>query len=509
MIDFSNREFLSGDRTAAYAALRKQAPVWHMGEEQGVSTWVLSRHADVQAVLRMPGGRVQPPGMDAPPWFDEGPARDRLRANLAQTDAPIHTRLRSVIGPMFIPRRIEGLRAVSADSVARALSAMARQNGEFDLVQEIAAQVPKGVICHLLGIPEADWERLIAVQHDFLNIFSPFPLSAEQKGRLDAVVLFYRNYFGEFLDNADPAQCSTIVQLLLAAEGRGEISRTETISVMHTVLDAGYETTRTSISNAVELLAGTPGLFDQLRSKPDAITNAVEEILRIRTPIHVRHRFLAEAYTASDGTVIPAGSQALLMLAAANQDEAIFDEPLRVDFERANASRHQAFGGGLHHCLGAPIARIQLQETLRGLVSGYSKLSLSRGKGERYPSLKFPALSSLMVIATPVGAEAVEPAQQDGEPGEGGDAAFVVELAKSGGSVEVPAGTSILQALEDAGYLFASSCGVGTCGTCEVGVLEGTPDHRDSILTAEEKAAGKHMMICVSRARSHRLVLDI
>ena len=399
MIDFNDSAFLSGDRTTAYARLRQQAPVWHMGDDNGAGTWVLSRYADVQAVLRMPTGRVQPAGMDAPPWIAQGPASERLRANLAQTDAPVHTRLRGVIGPFFLPRKMEALRAVSADSVARALQAMARHEGEFDLVQEIAAQVPKGVICHLLGIPEADWNSLIAVQHDFLNIFSPFPLSAEQKCRLDEVVLFYRNYFEAYLARTDPAQCSAIVQLLLVAEQRGEINRTETISVMHTVLDAGYETTRTSISNAVELLAGEPALFAQLRQEPDAVMNAVEELLRIRTPIHVRHRYLAESYTASDGTLIPAGSQTLLMLAAANQDETIFEEPLKIDFNRANANRHQAFGGGLHHCLGAPIARIQLQETLRGLAATYTSLALPQGKGPRYPSLKFPALSSLRVVA--------------------------------------------------------------------------------------------------------------
>lgn len=411
MINFNDKEFLCGDRSAAYAQLRQQAPVWHMGSENGTSTWVLSRYADVQAVLRMPAGRVQPPGMVSPPWIEEGPARERLRANLAQTDAPVHTRLHSVIGPMFIPRKIEALRAVSTDSVARALHAMARHEGEFDLVQEIAAQVPKGVICHLLGIPEADWNSLIAVQHDFLNIFSPFPLTADEKRRLDEVVLYYRRYFEDYLSATDPAQCSALVQLLLAAEQRGEINRTETISVMHTVLDAGYETTRTSISNAVELLAGDPALFEHLRDQPDDVMNAVEEILRIRSPIHVRHRFLVESYTASDGTLIPAGAQALLMVAAANQDEAVFEDPLKLDFKRANANRHQAFGGGLHHCLGAPIARIQLQETLLGLAKTYTSLALPRGKGARYPSLKFPALSSLHVLANR--APVAMPAQQE------------------------------------------------------------------------------------------------
>ncbi len=400
MIDFHDPDFLRGDRTAVYDRLRAEHPVWHMPQDanpQEPDTWVVSRHADVEALLRLAGTRVQPAGLDAPAWMAEGPARQRLRANLAQTDAPVHHRMRGVLGPLFIPRRIEALRAVSADSVARALQAVAHRDGAFDVVQEIAQQVPKGVICHMLGIPEADWGKLIAMQHDHLLIFSFSALTVDEAARLDAVVQFYKDYFGVLLDGA--GEDTPLVASLRAAQERGELSRTEVLSIMHTVLDAGFETTRTSISNAMELLASVPGLFDQLRNDPALVNNGVEELLRVRTPIHVRHRFLTAPFTASDGTVIPAGAQVLLMLASANRDAGVFDDPHRIDLRRGNASRHQAFGGGLHHCLGAPLARIQLQETLRGLVRSYDSLALADGPGPRYPSLKFPALSSLHVVA--------------------------------------------------------------------------------------------------------------
>lgn len=402
MLDFNNPEFLSGDRTAAYDRLRTEQPVWQMpagSYPEAPDTWVLSRYVDVQALLRLAETRVQPPGMDVPPWIDEGPTSERLRANLAQSDAPVHTRLRSVLGPMFIPRRIEALRAVSADSVARALHAVAARTGAFDVVQEIAVEVPKGVICHLLGIPETDWPRLTAPLHDHLLIFSLFPLTEHEKARLNAVVVFYRDYFGALFDAGGEGKDTPLVASLRAAQSRGELSRAEVLSLMETVMDAGFETTRTSISNAVEILATVPGLFDQLRQDPELIQNGAEELLRVRSPIHVRHRFLAQPFTASDGTVIPAGAQVLLMLAGANRDPAVFDDPHRIELRRANAARHQAFGGGLHHCLGAPLARIQLQETLRGLTQAYTRLALPEGPGPRFASLKFPALSSLRIEA--------------------------------------------------------------------------------------------------------------
>jgi cytochrome P450 len=401
MIDFNDAGFLRGDRIPAYDRLRAEQPVWHMpsdGHPSSPDTWVVSRHADVEALLRLQGTRVQPLGMDAPPWMAPGPALNRLRANLSQTDAPVHTRMRGVLGPLFIPRRIEALRGVSADSVARALRAVADREGPFDIVQEIAQQVPKGVICHMLGIPESDWPRLIARQHDHLLIFSFAPLTPDETARLNDVVTFYHDYFAAVLD--DPAIDTPLLTALRQAQGRGELSRGEVISVMETVLDAGFETTRTSISNAVELLACEPGLFAQLRRDPALIQNAVEELLRVRTPIHVRHRFLTQPFTASDHTVIPAGAMVLLVLAGANRDPAVFSDPHRIDFGRANASRHQAFGGGMHHCLGAPLARIQLQETLRGLAGCYASLSLPDGPGPRHASLKFPALTSLRVSAT-------------------------------------------------------------------------------------------------------------
>lgn len=408
LIDFESPAFLTGDRMAAYARLRGEAPVWPITDSQGKPAWVLSRHADAHAVLRAPGSRVQALGEDAPPWLQDGPALDRLRGNISQTDGPLHQRLRGVLGSMFIPRKVEALREVSADSVRRALDALEVQGTvhDFDAVAHLAAQVPKGVICHLLGVPEEDWQMLVDMQHDFLLIFSPFPLGEAHRRRLDDVAAFYLDYFGRLLANDDVREHSALANLLLAAQERGELSRVEVLSIMHTVLDAGYETTRTSISNAMELMGSDAALFaglHEVAASNDAsrLANAVEELLRVRSPIHMKHRFLAEPYTASDGTVIPAGAQALMLLASANCDEAVFEDPDRIDLDRPNAARHLAFGGGLHHCLGAAIARIQLQESMRGITARYASLSLPGGLGARHASLKFPALASLRVSAVP------------------------------------------------------------------------------------------------------------
>ena len=396
-IDLDDPAFLSGDRSAAYQTMLTESPIAR-AEMGGHEVFLASRHADVAAISRLSDARVRPLGELAPAWMGSGPTSERLRANLAQTDAPVHTRLRQVVGPMFIPRRIEKLRQVSAKSVDRTLDALSVS--QFDAVADLAVGVPRGVICHLLGVPEEDWAMLAEKQNAFLMIFSPAPLPGHLMASLDEVTTFYLDYFDSILARTPEAEYSDYVRTLVDGEKRGDLTHTEVLSLMHTVFDAGYETTRTSISNTVELLATVPGLFETLSSAaPAEIDNAIEEILRVRTPIHARDRILTEDYTASDGTVVPAGARVFNMLAASNLDEDVYPDPTSVDPFRVNAKVHNAFGGGLHHCLGAPIARIQLQETMKGLVQRFTAFDVV-GASSRHPSLVFPALATLPVEAS-------------------------------------------------------------------------------------------------------------
>ena len=390
MPDLEDPAFLTGDRSGAYRALRDEAPVLRIGEP-GAETWLLSRHEDVQAVLRSTSTRMQPDGQDAPGWMPEGPARRRLRGNMVQTDRPIHTRLRGVVGPLFTARQSDRLRAAAAAEIAGELDAL--PGGTLDAV-EFAARVPRGVLRLLIGMPDEDWAPLLATQLDFLAIFSPFPLPPEHQARLDEVAQFYLDYFDDLLGRLD--EPPELVRRLLAAEEAGELSHDEVLSVMHTVLDAGFETTRTSISNAVELFATVPGLFDEVRGDVSLVVGMVEETLRLRAPVQMVTRILGEDHAASDGTVVPAGDRVMAVIGSANVDDRLFAEPSVADLRRGNAARHLSFGGGLHHCLGAPLARVQLQEAVGALVRRFDRVEVAGVPG-RHPSLIFPALHTLPV----------------------------------------------------------------------------------------------------------------
>lgn len=393
--DFDDPAFLTGDRLDAYRALRDIAPVAPVGEPDH-ETWVLSRYADVHAVLREPSGRMQEEGADAPAWMPEGPAVRRLRANMVQTDRPVHTRLRGVVGPLFTARQSEHLRAAATAEVATELDALG--DDVFDAVGQLAARVPRGVLRLLIGMPDEDWEPLLRTQVDFLMIFSPFPLAEAEQARLDEVAQFYVDYFDDLLGRAQ--EPTPLVRRLLDAEEAGDLSRVEVLSLMHTVLDAGFETTRTSISNVVELFATVPGLLTSVREGHALVGGVVEEALRLRAPVQAQTRILTSAFTSESGTTVPAGAHTLCLIGSANTDERVFADPARVDAHRENAAKHLAFGGGLHHCLGAPLARIQLEAAVAGLAERFSRIELA-GEASRYPSLIFPSLSTLPVRVRP------------------------------------------------------------------------------------------------------------
>jgi cytochrome P450 len=394
-LDLEDPAFLTGDRHDTYRALRDRGAALVVGEPDAPA-WLLTRYDDAQAVLRDTTGRMQRPGRDAPVWMEDGAALRRLRANMVQTDRPVHTRLRGVVAPLFTARQVEGLRAAAAAEVATELDGPAASGGVFDAVTQLAARVPRGVLRLLIGMPDEDWEPVLATQNDFLMIFSPFPLDPQRRARLDAVAQSYFDYFDGLLGRA--GEPTELVRRLLDAEQAGELSRDEVLSLMHTVLDAGFETTRTSIANAVELFATVPGLHERVRADPSLVAPMVEETLRLRAPVQMIPRILTREHVVSDGTTVPAGAQTLCVLGSANLDERTFDDPGTVDLGRANAAKHLSFGGGLHHCVGAPLARIQLQEAVSGLTRRFSRIEPG-GPSERHPSLMFPSLSALPVRA--------------------------------------------------------------------------------------------------------------
>jgi cytochrome P450 len=353
------------DPYPAYAALRDDEPVRRVQREDG-TVWLLSRYADVRAALADP--RLSKDWRYTLPPEQREAAPTTPLPMMILMDPPEHTRLRKLVSRSFTLRRMEELRPRVAEIASELLDALP-SNGRVDLMADYAFLLPVFVICELLGVPKEDrddfagWSRVMVDD------------STQNEAQAASAALFA--YLGGLVEakraQPDDALLSALVEV---AEDGDRLSQEELVAMGMMLLIAGHETTVNLIGNGVLALLTHPGQRALLQERPDLLPAAVEEFLRWDSPVHsVPVRFAAEDVEYS-GATIPAGSVVTLSLAAANRDAARFDdaEELRVD---RDAGGHVAFGHGLHHCLGAQLARIEGQEAIGALLARRPELALA------------------------------------------------------------------------------------------------------------------------------------
>lgn len=387
------------DRGDTYRQLRNDHPALAIDLGQPMS--IASRYADVSRLLRDPHARQLPEGYDIPEWFGEGPAAVMFRNQMVLYDAPDHVRLRRLVNNGFTPRNIEVLRVAIERSVADRLDELAGP-GETDMMRQFADHVPAAATCAILGLPEQDWPELVARAPDFVPIFSPLPLPHGDMRRLHEACAYYLEYFGRLIDQrANARDGESTVDLLIRAEQDGDrLTRDELLATLHSFLHAGYETTQAALGGGLLALLANRDQWDALVADPGLVGSAVEEILRWESPVHFTRRVLAGALEVGD-SMLGAGSVVLLALAAANRDERRYPAPDRFDITRED-NQHHAFGGGRHFCIGAQLARMELQIAFRQLAERFPRARLADGfVPQRVPSLVFPGVISLPVVLEP------------------------------------------------------------------------------------------------------------
>jgi cytochrome P450 len=362
----------------------------------GDTIWFSFSHADVWSMLRHPMLSTNERWATVYAELPEDPDRDN---SLLFLDPPDHTRLRGLISKAFTPRRIEGLRETAESICAELLDDIRQQHspGEpFDLISALAYPLPVRVICELLGIPASDvpvftgWSRVLARSVD-PAVLRPADVQA---AILDAQAEL-RDYLNDLLAARRRRPGGDLLSGLLAAEADGDrISADETVLLAKVLLIAGHETTVNLIGNGVLALMQFPDQFELLSQRPDLIPSAVDELLRFDSPVQFDARW-ATADLDLAGTTVKAGDGIMLLLGAANRDPAVFDAPGHLDVTR-DARRHVAFGGGIHHCLGASLARLEGQVALSAILSNLRRLELA-GQTSRRPTLTLRGLESLPV----------------------------------------------------------------------------------------------------------------
>jgi cytochrome P450 len=359
------------DPYAAYRILRERYPFF----PSPLGFIVISRDCDVRAILsdkrfgRDFQGRITQ-GAEGP-LFREPVIRSVGRWMLV-LDPPDHTRLRGLVAKSFTPRRVQDLRLRIERIVDKALDHLAK-GSRTDLIADYAARIPERVICELLGIPEEDRTAFLANTTTLVRLLDPVPLSRGEMDHANLQNLALSRYFNRLFDlrRAEPSDDLT-TQLVQAQEEGDRLSQEELTANMILLFTAGYDTTANLIGNALLALLRHPAQLARLRGDDSLIGNAVEEALRYDPSVQLTVRAALEDVKLGQ-VVFPKGSVALLLLASANRDPQAYDEPDRFDIGRANI-RLLSFGGGIHHCLGNQLARLEAEIAIGGLIRRFPNL---------------------------------------------------------------------------------------------------------------------------------------
>ena len=360
------------DPVREMTALRDDEGVRQVETAFGMPAFLVARHADVKAVLADSARfsndsrrAFDAPG--APKLSDE--ERDRMRAgNLLGVDPPEHTRLRRMLTPEFTVRRMRRLEPRIVEIVDDHLDAMEKAGPPSDLVADFALPIPSLVICELLGVPYADRESFQQRTSKLLDISLPMDERLEL-GRES------REYMADLVARAQAAPGEDMLGMLVRDHG-DDLSTDELIGIAGLLLIAGHETTSNMLGLGALALLRHPEQLAPVRDDPAAVAPAVEELLRFLGIVHSGIPRTTTRDVEVGGIAIPADSLVILALATANRDPRFLADGDRLDVTR-DAAGHVAFGHGVHHCLGAPLARMEMRIAFPALLRRFPRLALA------------------------------------------------------------------------------------------------------------------------------------
>jgi len=348
-----------------YERMRETAPVFH---DDDSGSWHVFRYDDVQRVLSEHARFSSRMGGD-----DPSETGQLFASSLITADPPRHRQLRSLVTQAFTPKAVDGLAPRISQLTEELLEGIASL-GTADLIQELAYPLPVIVISELMGVPADDRDRF---KH-----WSDVVVSQTRSGAVNEdqhlTNVEMTGYFLDLIEQRRSRPGNDLISNLLAAEIDGQkLSVAELLGFCSLLLVAGNETTTNLIGNAVLCFTEVPGTTERLRQEPSLLPQAIEEVLRFRSPVQSMYRVTVADTTLGD-VQIPAGAPLVAWIGSANRDERQFERPARFDVDRS-PNRHLAFGHGIHFCLGAPLARLEARIALEGILSRLPGLALAPG----------------------------------------------------------------------------------------------------------------------------------
>ncbi|WP_369255933.1 cytochrome P450 [Geodermatophilus amargosae] len=387
---------VAADPYPAFAAARAVAPVqWH----EGLGLWLAFTHAEGNAVLRDRRlGRI---------WRDQEPA-DRFGAfNLIHRNAilemepPDHTRLRRLISAAFARGHVERLRPWVQDLAGELVDGLAERSGgtePVDVLSGMAEELPVAVIAELLGVPAADRPLLRPWSNAIVRMYEYGRTTAVEDAAEQAAAEFVA-YLRELAAQRRRAPAEDLLSHLVTvrdAEG-DRLTEDELVTTCILLLNAGHEATVNVSGNGLLALLQHPGQLARLRADPGLLPTAIEELMRFDSPLQLFER-TATADVGIGGVTVREGQKVAALLGAANRDPAVFADPGTLDVGRTE-NPHISFGAGVHFCIGAPLARVELQASFGALLERTSRLELGR-PARRRPEFVIRGLAELPVVLT-------------------------------------------------------------------------------------------------------------
>jgi cytochrome P450 len=363
---------------AQYALLREHEPVHH---DAAQDTWLLTRYDDVIALGRNKELSVALENARPGPYVDQERARlarmeGRQTRMMFRRDPPDHKRLRRQIYKEFTPKAVRRRRARLEALVNRTLDRLA-DKGETDLVEDFAFPLPLDVISDLLGLPEGDEALIREWSQAITKAIDPAVSEADVDASIVASDAMNEYLLGVIADKRKRPDDALLSALIAIADGSDQLSELELVDQLTLLYIAGHETTVNLIGNGTLALLRQRDQLERLRLDPALDANAVEELLRYDSPAQFLRRITREELAVGDVT-IPAGSVVFGGLGAANRDPARWGPDAdRVDVARKEANEHVSLGGGIHHCLGASLLRLEAQVALGALVRRFPRMELA------------------------------------------------------------------------------------------------------------------------------------
>jgi len=356
-----------------YHRLRSTAPVFRTP----MGFWLVSRYEDVALVLRdrrfgkdFAGNMSRRYGARAM----EEPAIASLGRTMLVLDPPDHTRLRGLVNKAFVARRIADMRR-QVSALVEAEIDRVQAKGGMDVVKELAHRLPVLVICDMLGIPEDHRGPFLAERNVNGRLLDPVPMSRDEMDKANAMTQLAGVYFEQLceLRRKEPKDDLT-TELVRAEEAGDRLTSDELKANIGLLLGAGHETTSNLIGNGLLALHRSPDQWQRLKDDPSLIPGAIEELLRFDSSVQMSGRVtLAEVELS--GQKIPAGESIVVLLGAANRDPDTYGRPDELDVARKDV-RPLSFGGGIHHCLGAQLARLEGELVFEALIRRLPTLEL-------------------------------------------------------------------------------------------------------------------------------------